>query len=73
MPIYEYRCLKCEQGFEELIMGSDPQVCCPECGSQRVQRQMSVFGFKSGEKFTSSSSGASCDSCTTKSCSTCGH
>ncbi|UCD85186.1 MAG: zinc ribbon domain-containing protein [Deltaproteobacteria bacterium] len=73
MPIYEYHCSKCDQDFEELIIGGNTQVKCPNCGNQEVQRQMSVFGFKSGDSFTSSSSGASCDSCTTRNCSTCGH
>lgn len=41
MPIYEYKCLRCKQEFEELIRGSE-EPCCPHCGSQQLERCMSV-------------------------------
>jgi putative FmdB family regulatory protein len=42
MPIYEYRCEECEACFEKLVFaGDDEAVRCPECSSEKVQRQMS--------------------------------
>ncbi|MGA8140689.1 MAG: FmdB family zinc ribbon protein, partial [Desulfobaccales bacterium] len=31
MPIFEFHCQACNQDFEKLVMGSDPQVECPFC------------------------------------------
>jgi putative FmdB family regulatory protein len=31
MPIYEYRCKKCETEFECLVLGGDNDVACPDC------------------------------------------
>jgi putative FmdB family regulatory protein len=70
MPIYEYRCEKCGDEFEELVMGSDPEVRCPRCESDRVCRRMSAASFKTGSKF-SSSAGGSCAGCSSTTCSTC--
>ncbi len=42
VPIYEYVCMKCEAHFEELVRsGEDP--ACPDCGADKVARQLSVF------------------------------
>jgi putative FmdB family regulatory protein len=41
MPIYEYRCDDCEIDFELLVRG-DQQRHCPDCGSGRLTRQLSV-------------------------------
>jgi putative FmdB family regulatory protein len=39
MPIYEYRCQKCEHRFEEYLSTSDkPVPPCPECKSKKVER-----------------------------------
>ena len=41
MPIYEYACPGCKQDFELLLRSSErPE--CPNCGSGRVQRRVSV-------------------------------
>jgi putative FmdB family regulatory protein len=76
MPIYEYECDKCQVQFETLVFRSDESVQCPACGSDGVQRMMSVCGFKSGgDKGVASSrmgSGASsCAGCSGGSCSSC--
>ena len=44
MPIYEYQCQSCKHQFEKLLktMG-DVQVDCPQCGSDKTQRTLSVF------------------------------
>jgi putative FmdB family regulatory protein len=41
MPIYEYNCEACESQVELLIRGSETPVC-PECGSKRLEKLLSV-------------------------------
>jgi putative FmdB family regulatory protein len=44
MPIYEYRCRKCEHTFEHLAKRfADPAPDCPKCGASRPAKQLSVF------------------------------
>ncbi|MFK7736858.1 MAG: zinc ribbon domain-containing protein [Pirellulaceae bacterium] len=42
MPIYEYLCKKCESDVEILLRNSDEKPECPECGSKRLEKQLSV-------------------------------
>ncbi len=42
MPLYEYRCEKCEHDFEKLIYQTDEEVFCPRCHG-RVRKLMSAF------------------------------
>jgi putative FmdB family regulatory protein len=46
VPIYEFTCESCGHGFEELVgshVGLDvTEVTCPECGSEKVERQLST-------------------------------
>jgi putative FmdB family regulatory protein len=43
MPIYEYRCRKCNEKFESFrgIFSSDSKVECPVCGEKKPQRIVS--------------------------------
>lgn len=41
MPIYEYRCDRCQQAFEELVQ-RDTKVACPACHAVAVTKQLSV-------------------------------
>src|SRR4051794_19272511 len=48
MPIYEYTCQACNKKFDHLartMTSTDGQdkVPCPECGSKKTDRAMSVF------------------------------
>ncbi len=70
MPIYEFECEECGKSFEELVFGSAEDIKCKYCGSRKVKRLMSSFGFKSGSTFVSSS-GSACSSCSGGTCSTC--
>ena len=46
MPIYEYKCNKCENEFEKLVFaGDDKEVSCPECKSGDVSKKMSAASF----------------------------
>jgi putative FmdB family regulatory protein len=46
MPVYEYRCDKCEHEFErEQRITDDPVKTCPECRSRRVKKLISQTSF----------------------------
>jgi putative FmdB family regulatory protein len=55
MPIFEYRCPKCELVFEELVSGEnrDTSIACPNCGSKETEKLMSVIGAISMGKSSS--------------------
>jgi len=73
MPIYEFKCSKCSEFFELLLMNSskDDEVKCPKCGSDAFERVISstnfAMGGSSGNKTPVSSQTRSCSSgsCTT--------
>ena len=68
MPIYEFQCNECESKIEVLVgvgVGSN-DVSCSKCGGSDLKKLFSAFGTKK------SGAGASCGSCTSSACSTCG-
>jgi len=71
MPIYEFKCMKCKNEFEYLVIGSNGDVSCPDCNTKKVQRLMSACSFKGNGDFSSSSASSGCSSCSGGSCSTC--
>ncbi|MGE5509166.1 MAG: FmdB family zinc ribbon protein [Chitinophagales bacterium] len=70
MPLYEFRCLKCGQRFEELC-SRDARPACPKCGDAQTERLFSAFATKSGGEFRSNASGGGCAGCSGGSCSSC--
>jgi len=64
MPIYEFKCNKCGNTFEQLIFSSDEEekLACPSCGQIDVARLMSSFssGSSSSGKGLSSGLSSSC-------------
>ncbi len=59
MPIYEFKCLTCDEFFEVLVMGSrdkDP-VKCPKCESGEFERVVSKTNFTMGGSAGSSVQG----------------
>jgi len=49
MPIYEYRCEKCNWLFEQLVSSTDKKfVVCPKCGSRQVKKCISCFSSSAG-------------------------
>lgn len=47
MPIYEFKCTKCEEFFELLVMNrDDEEIKCPKCGAQSFERILSRTNFK---------------------------
>lgn len=43
MPMFEYQCLDCGSGFEQLVFGKDEKIVCKKCESRNVEQQLSVF------------------------------
>ena len=44
MPIYEFKCVKCQEYIELLVMGShdkDVEMKCNKCGSEDLERILS--------------------------------
>ena len=50
MPIFEFKCSKCEAFFEVIVMGSgdDKEINCPECKSKEFQRVVSTTNYTMG-------------------------
>ncbi len=50
MPIYEFKCSKCEELFELLVMEKDGEVTlnCPHCQSEDFQRVLSTTNYALG-------------------------
>jgi len=50
--MYEFICSECEGDFERLVASADAaaSVACPNCGSKKVHKKLSLFGVgaKSG-------------------------
>ncbi len=60
MPIYEYRCLRCENFFERLWLSLEAGrnlPVCPRCGSGETERILSRPGRVGREEGGSSSCG----------------
>jgi putative FmdB family regulatory protein len=44
MPLYEYECKDCSQQVEILVNRADDKPECPECGSKKLSKLLSVIG-----------------------------
>lgn len=72
MPLFEYECGECRHITEFLESRDSKSVHqCEKCGSNKMQRVMSLFSASSDGR--SITGGSSCNSCSSGSCSTCGH
>lgn len=60
VPIYEYTCESCKNRFEQLVksMSSAGVVKCPDCGSKKTSRSLSVFAVGAASAKSSPSSDA---------------
>lgn len=43
MPIFEYHCRECGTKFERIVSSGKDVASCKQCGSERVDRLLSVF------------------------------
>ena len=50
MPMYEFRCLKCNEVFEFLLVksGDDIEMQCPHCRAEDFERVMSTTSYALG-------------------------
>ncbi len=53
MPIYEFRCEVCGEVFEEIMKPDEKFPPCRRCGSPKVMKLPSLFGFKDAADFRS--------------------
>lgn len=78
MPMYEYRCNKCGEIFEELVSSDDEKVPCPKCGSTETEKLLSACashtkgGAVSTTSVTSANGSSGCSGCSGGSCASCG-
>jgi putative FmdB family regulatory protein len=61
MPLYEFRCLRCDECFEILVMKQEEQVelRCPKCKSEEFERVLSVSCYSMGSEASRSGGGRS--------------
>jgi len=59
MPMYAFRCLRCEHEFEDLVPRYDDLAPCPQCGSERVTRLLTAPADYRGSQTASTTGG--CD------------
>ena len=73
MPIFEFKCEKCEEFFEILILGGkdEEDVQCPKCQSHAFERVLSTTNYAMtgggdpGQKATQTTRTCSGGNCTT--------
>lgn len=71
MPIFEFRCKRCEKEFEFFLMRKDEEILCPFCGGEEVEKLISLFGLASSASGGETTSSGACSACFSKNCSTC--
>jgi putative FmdB family regulatory protein len=50
VPLYAYRCTRCDHSFEKIqSFSSEPELVCPKCGGE-LERPLTApaFNFKGG-------------------------
>ncbi len=63
MPLYEYRCGRCELPFEKYARTFNERPECPGCGAADVTRTLSTFAVSTGGGGKSSASPESFGGC----------
>lgn len=61
MPIYAYRCCRCGQEFEKLVLSASraDEVACPACHSPDLERRPTLFGV-AGSGQSPATAGSDC-------------
>lgn len=61
MPIYEYKCEKCETRFEKLVRraADENELACPQCGERHLSQEYSTFSARANGA-TAEQQGPSC-------------
>ncbi|MCM2372945.1 FmdB family zinc ribbon protein [Aporhodopirellula aestuarii] len=64
MPLYEYECDRCHETKEILVRTPDEKATCPDCGSDKIERLLSVPAAPSmGRSLPVSGGGGMPESC----------
>jgi putative FmdB family regulatory protein len=65
VPLYEYACKSCDAKFEQLIRAADrdAKVKCPECGSMKTTRALSLISVGGESKSAESTDTPICGRC----------
>ncbi len=64
MPLFEYRCMKCNHDFEELVAATGrTKVVCPNCGATSVEKLHSVFAARADASPIPVPAGGGCGRC----------
>ncbi len=73
MPIYEFKCSKCQELFELLLLNTDEKIHmqCPKCKSEDFERVLSTTAYIMGTGTTETCVGTQTRSCPSGSCATC--
>lgn len=48
LPLYNFKCLACDHGFETLAKLGSNQAKCPSCGSLHTKKELSLPSSASG-------------------------
>ncbi|MEW5910512.1 MAG: zinc ribbon domain-containing protein [Thermodesulfobacteriota bacterium] len=72
MPIYEFRCLKCNDLVEFLLVNTDEKIemKCPKCESRELERVMSTTNFAAGNPTAGEKAGSQTRTCGSGTCTT---
>ncbi len=64
MPLFQYKCTKCDFHFEELVAKYDDKVVCPKCGAEAVKSYGGEMYSSTGKKRINCTGHCStCDGC----------
>ncbi|MDO9110860.1 MAG: zinc ribbon domain-containing protein [Desulfatirhabdiaceae bacterium] len=72
MPIYEFKCLKCNECFEILFTSTQDtaELKCTKCDSQEIERVLSSTNFSVSSRSGGPGASTQTRSCSSGSCST---
>jgi putative FmdB family regulatory protein len=73
LPIYEFKCMQCEEFIEILVMNSDEKVelVCPKCKGEELERVLSSTNYSMNDAPASQgSASATTRTCSSGSCTT---
>ena len=62
MPIFEYRCEACGHKFEAILFGAQTPEC-PQCHTEKLEKQLSVFAVSKPSSSAASSAGCGQANC----------
>ncbi len=72
MPIYEFKCSKCQELFELLLLNNAEKIDmqCPKCKSEDFERVLSTTAYSMGPGTAETGVGTQTRNCPSGSCTT---